>query len=136
MTGRRWTSMAIAGTLTLAVVGSGVAWLLRPSGKGEQSSQAVSAPAKSPMRTLAEGIKRGDPAALTTLCQRVLAKGDQPQPAVSEEEGAEIVEVLQGLRGGFLKYSPVGRASAVSVATHLFDRFRVEPAPTAWFESL
>jgi hypothetical protein len=136
MTGRRWTSIAIAGTLALAVVGSGVAWLLRPSGKGEQSSRSVPATAISPMRTLAERIRQGDPAALTALCQRVLAKVDQPQPAVGEEEGADIVEVLHGLRSGFVKFSPAGRASAVSAATHLLDRFRVEPAPAVWFQSL
>ena len=133
MTGRRWTSVAIAGTLAVAVVGSGLAWLLRPSGKGEQSAQA---PAKSPMRTLAEGVRQGDSAALTALCQRVLAKVDQPQPAVGDEEGADLVEVMHGLRAGFAKFSPVGRASAVSAATHLLDRFRAEPAPAVWFESL
>jgi HEAT repeats len=136
MTGRQRTSVVIAGILTVAVVGSGVAWLLRPPGKSVQSSGSAQASAKSPMRVLAEGIKQGDPTALTALCKVVLAKVDQPQPALNDEEGADLVEVLHGLKGGFIKYSPVGRASAVSAATHLLDRFRVEPAPATWFEAL
>ena len=136
MTGRRWTSVAIACTLGVAVVGSGLAWMLRPIGKGGQATQAAQDPAKSPMRTLAEGVRRGDPAALTALCQRVLAKVDQPQGAVGDEEGADLVEVLSGLRSGFVKFAPVGRASAISAAAHLLDRFRAEPAPASWFEAL
>lgn len=88
------------------------------------------------MQALAEGIRQGDHEALKALCQRVLAKVDGPQPAVSEAEGADIVEVLRGLKSGFPRFSPVGRASAISAATHLLDRFRVEPAPAVWFDSL
>jgi hypothetical protein len=135
MTGRRWTSVAIAGILTLAVVGSGVAWRLGSTGKKEQPATARES-AVSPMRALAESLRQGDPAALTSLCQQVLAKVDQPRPPVGEDEGADIVEVLRGLRAGFVKFNPFGRASAVSAATHLLDRFRVEPAPRVWFEAL
>jgi HEAT repeat protein len=136
MTGRQRTSVTIAGILTVAVVGSGAAWLIRSSGKGGQSSRSAQISANTPMRTLAEGIEQGNQAALTELCKRVLAKADQPQPALSDEEGAEFVEVLHSLRGGFAKFSPVYRASAVSAATHLFDRFRIEPAPATWYEAL
>jgi HEAT repeat protein len=137
MTGRRWTSVAIAGTLTVAIVGLGVAWLLKPALDKGQANQAAPATVKSsPMRKLAEGIRQGDPAALTALCQQVLANVDQPRTAVGEQEGADLVEVLNGLRGGFIKFAPVGRASAVSAATHLLDRFRVEPAPASWIDTL
>jgi HEAT repeat protein len=136
MTGRRWTSVAIAGTLTVAVVGSGLTWLLRSVGNGGQAGRSVEGPAKSPMRTLAEGVRQGDPSALTALCQRILAKVDQAQPAVGEEEGADLVEVLKGLKAGYIKYPPVGRASAISAAAHLLDRFRAEPTPSSWFAAL
>jgi HEAT repeats len=139
MTARRWTSVAIAGTLAVAVVGLGVAWRLSSAGKSDQASRPDQ-PAMSPMRALAEGIRQGDPAALTALCKQVLANADQAKdkarPAVGEEEGADLVEVMNALRAGFVKFNPVGRASAVSAATHLFDRFRVEPAPAVWFEAL
>jgi HEAT repeat protein len=88
------------------------------------------------MRVLAEGLRQGDQQALKALCQRVVDKNDQPQPAVGDEEGADLVEVLNGLRAGFSKFATVGRASAVAAATHILDRFRVEPAPRAWFEAL
>ena len=136
MTSRRWILAAMAVTLTVVMVGSGVAWRLRTSGRSTSGAGSTSALAKSPMRTLAEGIKQGDSTALAALCQRVLTKVDQPQPAVGEEEGADLVEVLNGLRSGFPKFAPVGRASAVSAATHLLDRFRTEPCPTVWFASL
>ena len=88
------------------------------------------------MKVLAEGLRQGDPRALTAICQRVLTKTDQPQPAIGEDEGADLVEILDGLRAGFLKFAPIGRASAVAAATHILDRFHVEPAPTAWFQAL
>ena len=136
MTGRRWTSVAIAGTLTVAVVGTGVAWLLKPARRDGRIGQGSTTTAKSPMKVLAEGLRRGDTEALAALCQRVLAKKDQPQPAVGDEEGADLVEVLDGLRAGFLKFTPLQRASAVAVSTQILDRFRVEPAPAAWYQSL
>ena len=134
MNGRLWTSAAIAGTLTLAV-GGGVAWKF---GVKKDPGRAISALAaqSSPMKTLADGVRVGDPAALNALCQHVRAKTDQPKVAVGEAEGADIVAVLEGLKAGFVKFSPVGRASAVSAATHLLDRFRVEPAPASWYPAL
>jgi HEAT repeat protein len=136
MTGRRWISLAIAATLGVAVVGSGIFWFLKPAARAGKYGKITTAPAKSPMQILADGLRRSDPQSLNAICQQVLANGDQPKPAVSEAEGADLVEVLDGLRAGFLKFPPVGRASAVSVATHIFDRFRVEPAPNAWFLAL
>lgn len=133
MNGRRWTTAAIAGTLGLAVVGGGLAWILKPAGR---ETAPIRAGTMSPMRTLAEGLKRGDAGSLEALCRRVLDKADRPQPAVGEEEGADMVAVLEGLRAGFLKFHPVGRASAVAASTHLLDRFRVEPAPSCWIGSL
>ena len=135
MTGRHWTSVAIAGTLTVAVVGSGVAWLVSSKHRGSYSARTPQT-AKSPMATWAQGINQGDTTALTSLCQRVLAKVETPQPPVGEAEGADLVEVINGLRAGFLKFPPIGRASAVSAATHLLDRFRVEPAPASWLVTL
>ena len=135
MTGRRWTSVAIAGTLGLAVVGSGLAWLFKTAGRDGRTAQVSAAPAKSPMRILAEGLRLGDPRALNALCQRVLAKAEQPK-AIGDEEGSDLVEVLQGLRAGFMKFAPVGRSSAVSASAHILDQYTIEPAPKAWFDAL
>jgi hypothetical protein len=136
MTERRWFSVAIAGTLAAVVVGSGTFWLLGPGRRAGKVDPTASSTPKSPMQVMADGLRRGDAQALKDLCQLVLANVDQPKPAVGETEGVELVEVLEGLRAGFLKYPPIGRASAVSAATHILDRFRVEPAPNAWFDAL
>ena len=85
---------------------------------------------------LAEGLRRGDAQALAAICQRVLEKGDKPTPPVGDEEGTELIEVLESLRAGFLKYGHAGRASVVAASTHILDHFRVEPAPSSWTQAL
>ena len=136
MTGRRWASVAIAGTLGAVVVLSCLYWMIKSGPRDGRTYKAVVATAKTPLRTLAEGIRQGDPQALRALCERVLAKRDQPQGAVGEAEGADLLEVLDGLRSGFLKYNPAGRASAIAASTHILDRFRVEPAPSVCLDAL
>ncbi len=135
MTGRQKITVAIAGSVALAM-GGGLAWRLIPARGGEKAS-GVSAAAtpKSTMRALAEGLSRGDARSLASLCERVLAGAEKPA-AVTESEAGDLIAVLDGLRVGFLRYAPVGRASAIAAATHILDRFRVEPAPTPWFGTL
>jgi hypothetical protein len=136
MMGRRWKSVAIAGTLGLAGVGGGLAYWNQPAREGGRATQGDAASATSPMRVLAEGLRRGDPQALAGLCQQVLAGAEKPRPAVGEAEGEDLLAVLEGLRAGFLKFAPVGRASAVSAATHILDRYAIEPAPSSWIRAL
>ncbi len=136
MTGQRWTRLAIVGTLGLAVAGSGIFWFFGSANRKGKLDQGVTKSTRSPLLTLADGLRRGDPQSLKSLCQQVLANVDKPKSAISETEGAELVEVLEGLRAGFLKYPPIGRASAVSAATHILDRFRIEPAPNSWLSTL
>lgn len=136
MTGRRWTSVAIAGTLAVAVLGGALAFWIKTGTKGGPSNPAGTVSSKSPMRDLAAGLRQGDPLSLAALCQRVLAKSEKPRPAVGEAEGEDLLAVVEGLRAGFLKFAPVGRASAVAAATHILDQFAVEPAPSAWLRSL
>ena len=135
MTGRRRTSVAIAGILGAAVLGSGAYLLMKQGRRNDQASSAKSVMAKSPMALLAEGVRRSDPQALMTLCQRILVKTDQPLPAIGDEEASDLVEVLDGLRAGFLKYNSAGRASAIAAATHILDRFSVDPAPASWLQA-
>ena len=133
MTRRQSISTLIAGTLAVLAVGGGVAWCLKPSRQLAQTNPTEKA---SPWTALAAGLRRGDPGSLNTLCQMVLENHGKPLTAVSETEGAELIEVLDSLRAGFLKYAPVGRASAVAASTHILDHFRIEPAPRCWGECL
>ena len=134
MTGRRWTSMAIAGTLGLATAGAGLTWMFKAGRPATQPAQAQ-APA-SPMRTLAEGVRQGDAKALATLAERLAPKADKKAGPVGEDESADIVAVLDGLRGGFSRFSPYGRGTTIAVSTQLLDRFAVDPAPSTWFDAL
>ncbi len=130
MTGRRRIWVAIAGILAVAIVGSGVAWLARPARRDGLAQPTTKAP------TLSERLGRGDTTALNSLCQEILSKANKAPVAIGEAEGPETVEVLHGLRAGFMKFPAIGRASAISASGHLFDRFGVEPAPNAWIDAL
>ncbi|WP_435006444.1 HEAT repeat domain-containing protein [Tundrisphaera lichenicola] len=55
---------------------------------------------------------------------------------MGEQEGADLVAVLDGLRAGFLKFAPIGRASAVSAAGYILDHLAIEPAPRSWQKAL
>src|SRR5947208_3034246 len=123
MTGRRWTSVAIGGTLAVAVVGGGWACWMSCAHRVGRTGPSEAASSESPMRAMAEGLRQGDARALASLCERVVAQSEKNKAAVTEEEGADQVAVLEGLRAGFLKFAPVGRASAVAAATHILDRF-------------
>ena len=134
MTGRRWTTVAIAGTLGLAVVGAGVAWFLkagRRDGRGKPASAAAPSP-RSPMRELAEGLRRGDPQALFAVCQKFLTPVDKPPPAPTEAEGADLVEVLEGSAPGSSSSPRRTGPTPSAASTHILDRFHVDPAPGSW----
>ncbi len=136
MTGRRWTSMAIAGTLALAVAGSGLTWFFKGrGGGGNPPAPATAEAARSPLKTLAEGIRGGDGRALVALCDRVTQAEKQAGP-ISEAEAGDLIAVLDGLRAGFSRFDVVGRASAIAAASHILDRFKAEPAPREWFDAL
>ena len=137
MDGQRRTKLAIGGTLALAIVGGGMTWMMTTGRRAEGPAPATAAsPGKSEWRTLAEGVRQGDAPSLATLCQRVMAFPEKPTTTLGEAESAEMVVALDGLRAGFLKYSPVGRASAIAAASHILDRYRHEGAPANWFETL
>jgi len=137
MDGQRRTKMAIGGTLALAVAGGGLTWSFTKGRDPSKGPGAVAAsPARSHWRILAEGVQQGDPKSLAELVQKVLAHPETQTGPVGAAESADLVAVLDGLRAGFLKFAPVGRASAIAVATHLLDRYRAEGAPPDWFDTL
>ncbi len=133
---RRMTSLAVAG-LGLAMVGGGLAYFLMPGKPAPTASQAAKAEAaESPLRIIAKGLERGEPGSLSALVQRLVDKADQPPTALGDADAADWVAVLQGLRGGFLKYPPLGKGSSIAASTHILDKFRVEPAPRDWSATL
>jgi HEAT repeat protein len=90
---------------------------------------------KTPLPALTEALREGDARALAALYQRMTARNDALPKALSEVEAAEWIEVLKGLRTGFLKFGGYGRTSVMPVTTKIFDRFAVEPAPANWLNA-
>ena len=137
MDGHRRMKVTIGGILAVAVVGGGLAWTYSNNqGAVKGPATVATSPAQSRWRALAEGVQQGDPRSLAELVQKVLAHPEKPSGPVSPAESADLIAVLQGLRAGFLKFAPVGRASAIAVGTHILDRYRAEGAPTDWSETL
>jgi len=137
MTGRRRTSMAIGGILALAaVVGGSTGCSSKAPDAAVPPSAGATAPAKSPWRIMAEGVRLGDAKSLAALCQKVLNPPDKAAGPLGPDESADLIAVLEGLRTGFLKFAPVGRASAIAAATHILDRYQAEGAPSNWFDTL
>ena len=143
MTNQRLKAVAIAGTLGVAAAGFGLVVAgkfatRRPEAGASADAAGGDAPAaKSQLATLAAAIGSGDANALMTLCGVVTPKPDQPETAaLTTAEGDDYLAVLRGLRSGYRTFSPTGKASAISAAGLILNRFRVDPAPGTWLDAL
>lgn len=138
MTGRRLMSGALAGVLAVAIVGAGWAWKTRSGAtKTAQSAAGESARApRSPLMTLVDGLKVGDAQSLAEIVKKTAVEEGSTPAAFTDAEAKEWVEVLDGLRAGYIKFAPVGRVSAILATTRILDRFKVDPTPSVWTEAL
>jgi hypothetical protein len=128
----------IAGAVIIAAIGMGLKFGFPGAGR-HASGPGGSAPAfddKSPQAILNEGLRNSDPRALAQVQERVTPKANVPARALSDAEGAEMLETLSALRTGYLRFTPTVRATAITVACRIFDRFAVEPAPSSWLQAL
>jgi hypothetical protein len=91
---------------------------------------------KTPLPALTAALREGDARALAALYRRMTDRNDALPKALSEAEAGDWIEVLKGLRTGFLKFGGYGRTSVMPVTTKIFDRFAVEPAPTNWLNAM
>ena len=73
---------------------------------------------------------------LPELQRRLATSPDAPRTAFTDEEAAGWLQVLAGLRTGFLGFKTPGRIMSVGAACRIFDRFAVEPASAQWAEAL
>ncbi|MCA1684612.1 MAG: HEAT repeat domain-containing protein [Planctomycetia bacterium] len=85
-----------------------------------------------PLSALYQPLREGDGLALAVILQRTTPSADTKPSALSAAEAAEWVEVLEATRAGFLKYGSYGRASALTAAGRVLQRFATEPAPANW----
>jgi HEAT repeat protein len=122
-------SMAVAVTVVV---------MLRQGGHLAAPASHVVMDARTPLSTLAKSVREGNAQALAALYERVMARpeGANEPKAVSDAEAENWVDALVGLRTGYLKFSPYGRATTMTVATRILDKFTVEPAPAIWVNTL
>jgi len=139
---RRRASRRVAGILAGAAIIAATVFGFRFGffGAGQHGSRPFgSVPAiddKSSLSVLNEGLRNSDPRILALVLERVTPKANVPSRALIDAEGAELLETLSALRTGFLRFHPTERATAVTVACRIFDRFAVEPAPACWLQAL
>jgi hypothetical protein len=91
----------------------------------------------SALAVLNEGVRNSNPIALSVIQKRLTPKpDDQPPLAVSDGEASEWLQTLSALRAGFLKYDAQARVMAVNIASRIFDKFAIEPAPAQWIKAI
>jgi HEAT repeat protein len=137
---RRPASRRVAGILVGAVlitaIGLGVKFGFygapRPNSDPTGSGGAAAINDKSPLALLNEGVRTGDPHALTFVFQRVAQAPAGPGQALGEQEAATLIDTLSSLRAGFPRQGAPGRATTITIACRILDRFAVEPAPSQW----
>ncbi|MEJ7639210.1 MAG: HEAT repeat domain-containing protein [Singulisphaera sp.] len=136
MAKRRGTGLAIAGVLGGVAAVALTFGIIRHFRGTAAPRPEVIYDASTPPPILAVGLRHSDARALVALSQRVTPKPNTPAVPVSEAEAESLIEVLGGLRTGFLKFSGHARAGALVAACHILDRFAAKPAPSRWIEAL
>jgi HEAT repeat protein len=142
MPGRRRASRRFAGILAGAVIIAAIvigyqfgffgAWRTGSAPNGS----APSVDEKTPMSVLNEGLRNSDARALAQVQERLAPKANVPARAISDAEGAELLETLAALRTGFLRFNSGVRPTAINAAHRIFDKFAIEPAPACWLQAL
>jgi len=125
----------------LAVVAAGAGLVLTAGGCGSGDPKPVASSTKaysdsSTIEELAAGLREGDARALEAAQKRMAGKADAPRTAVTEAEIGGFLDLISGIRAGFLKFPPAGRGAATVVAATTIERFGVDPAPARFMEAL
>jgi hypothetical protein len=124
-----------AGVVAITALGLGVKFGYlgaKRAGSGPSSPGAAAVNEQSPLAVLNEGLRSGDHQMLALIHKRVMPLPNSPRQALSEQEAHEWIETLAGLRTGFIRFNVPGRATAVTAACLIIDKFAVEPAPAQW----
>ena len=85
---------------------------------------------------LDQGLRSGDAEALATLLKQLTPNPDASTPPANDEETEKSRNTLLALRAGYLKFQGPLRASVITAACRVFDRFTKEPAPARWVDAL
>ncbi len=104
-------------------------------GSGSAGSTVAALDERTPLADLGEAARSSDPRVLAVIQQR-LTRADGARTAYTDEEAADWLQVMLGLRTGYLGFNATGRGVAVSAACRIFEGFAIEPAPPQWVEAL
>jgi HEAT repeats len=124
-----------AGAAVIAALGLGVRFaFLRsgPAGSGATRTGSTVVNEQSQLGDLIEGLRTGNPQTLALIYKRAMPAANAPRQALSEKDAADWIDALSALRTGFPRFNPPGRATVVSSACLILDKFAVEPAPAQW----
>ena len=129
----------LAGVVVITALGLGVKFGFlgaRRLVSGPSRPGAAAVNEQSPLAVLNEGLRAGDHQMLAFIHKRVMPVPNAPRQALSEQEADAWIETLAGLRTGFIRFNAPGRATAVTAACLIIEKFAVEPAPAQWAEAL
>lgn len=86
---------------------------------------------------IAERIRGGDAAALSTFRDHLITVGENGRPTPLTAEAADDCTALTDATArGFSRYGTVGRAMIAGMAGCLLERLAAEPAPANWNQAL
>lgn len=129
----------LAGAAIIAALGLGVMFGFfgaRTPGSGAGQSGATAVNPNGLLGEMNEGLRTGNPQMLALIHKRALPEPNSPRQALSEQDAVAWVDALSALRTGFPRFNPPARATVVSTACLILDKFSFEPAPAQWAEAL
>ena len=136
MSTRLRTKLGIGGILGLAAVTALTAFFVRGRASSRSSKPNAEFTESTSLSVLAAATRESDARALAVLLKKLTPAGDALPPALTDEEAGQWIEVLNGLRTGFLKFGSYGKATAVTVAGRTIQRFSVDPGPSQWIKAI
>jgi hypothetical protein len=128
----------LAGAAIIAAIGFGFKFGFFNAGRdgSQRAGSAAAVDDKISLSALNEGLRNSDQRSLAQVQERITPKNNATVRGLTDAEGAEMLETLSAIRTGFLRFSPGVRATAVTTACRIFDRFAIEPAPACWLQAL
>ncbi len=144
----RGQGLWIAGGLAAAAAGAGLFWATsarRPATATANATAAGTAATAAATATfdgstatadLVRALRGGDARALREARVRIVGKADAPREAVADAAIDDFLELIGGIRAGFLQFPPTGRALSVGLASEMLDRFRVDTVSIRFLDAL
>lgn len=122
----------------LAGAGAAGMFLMKPSAtrRPERTVAKSNINEQSSLEAIAAALPTGDGMALAVLQKRLAVAPGALIPPIAEGESAAWRAIAEGLKRGFARFAPYGRASAAITALRILEKYGVKTAPVDWAESM